>query len=285
MNGLVFEYRPTSGSAVATNSSALGVVVMATDYNAAAPNFTSKQMMESYEFSSSTVPFNSALHPVECKPLSNTQNSYYIRSGDATVTNQQLFDMGNFQLATSGMQSAYVVGELWVTYDVSLLKPRVSTNMSQNDYCHLNEAPAGSATAAHPLGTTAGYVFSSSTLTGVGASLTNPTTSINFPNPGSYYVSFNWHNGNGTMAAVATVTPGSNIKNGGQTTASILIDQSTFAASCLSADGTSSSWTGIFTVTAAGTTTANDLVITGLTSMTASKFDAMIFGLPNNLGS
>jgi len=57
MDGLCFEFRPSSGSAVSSMSSALGVVIMATNYHVLDATFATKQAMESYEYSTSTVPF------------------------------------------------------------------------------------------------------------------------------------------------------------------------------------------------------------------------------------
>lgn len=126
LRGLVFEYRPSSGSAVSSTSSALGVVVLATNYDSADPLFTSKQEMESYEFSTSTVPFAGCIHPVECARRRNVLDSLYVRTGTPPGgTDIRLYDMGNFQIASQGMQSVYVVGELWASYDCVLRKPRL----------------------------------------------------------------------------------------------------------------------------------------------------------------
>jgi len=133
--GLVFEYRPTSGSAINSSSAALGVVIMATDYNVFGGIFSTKQQMESYEFSNSCVPFDQMLHMVECKKGTNVTNKYFTR-GSTLPTSQpaQLYDMGLFQIATSGFQSSYTAGELWVTYDIVLSKPRIAIQPPSPQY-------------------------------------------------------------------------------------------------------------------------------------------------------
>lgn len=168
MLGLVFEYRPASGTAVSSASAALGVVVYATDYNVLSPNFINKQQMESYEFSCSTVPNMGMLHPVECKPASNVLETLYVRNGAIIAgADQRMYDMGSFQYATQGMQSSYLCGELWVSYHIKLKKPRLAVD-GNAEWAHLTELPAASSTTANPFGTSlTGQLRSSSNLPGV----------------------------------------------------------------------------------------------------------------------
>lgn len=168
MKGLVFEYRPSSGSAVSSTSSALGVVVMATDYDPVNDPFPNKQVMESYEFSNSTVPFNGCMHPVECARGRNVMDNLYLRKDDTELVDQdrRFYDMGNFQIATVGMQSSYVVGELWVSYDCIFKKPRLPISLSTPciKYAYVVENPEGS-TGSQILGPGGGLLIPSSTLT------------------------------------------------------------------------------------------------------------------------
>lgn len=121
--GLVFQYVPSSGM-VTASSPALGTVIMATDYDSYAADFTTKQEMESYEFAISTVPYTGAAHGVECAKGERTKTNLYTRTGTAKGSLLD-YDFGKFQIATTGCPSSYVCGELWVTYDVRLLKPRL----------------------------------------------------------------------------------------------------------------------------------------------------------------
>lgn len=122
-HGLLWEFKSTSGSAVSSTNNALGVVVMATEYNANKSAFVNKQQMEAYEFSCSGKASDSFLHPVECSPSDTPYNNFYVRTGEITG-DLRLYDVGNFQIATQGMQAASInIGELWVTYEIELLKP------------------------------------------------------------------------------------------------------------------------------------------------------------------
>lgn len=126
MRGLLFEFNSTSADALASTNTALGTVVMATQYNSAAPAFLNKAEMEQYEFSCSTKPSKSLIHPVECNPEESVMDHMFVRTDTVSVIEPQFYDLGVFQLATVGMQAANInIGELWVTYDVELFKPRI----------------------------------------------------------------------------------------------------------------------------------------------------------------
>lgn len=204
--GLVFEFRPTSGSAVSSTSSALGVVVYATNYDAASPSFTSKQQMESYEYSSSCVPFNQMIHPVECAPNRNPTCTLYTRTTTPPAgTDIRLYDLGNFQYATVGMQSAYAVGELWVSYHVALYKPRISVPLDASVLsAHIRESAATTAAAGALLGTSGGAVDPDSTLQI--SLITN--NSFTIVRPGVYSVACNWVGSTIAALPVLTVTSG-----------------------------------------------------------------------------
>lgn len=153
VQGMVFEFKTTSATAIGSTNTGLGTVVMATQYNSLAPEFTSKQQMENYEFSQSSVPSQSIIHPIECDPtqtqcggIFNTWDPVY-SSGDT-----RLYDIGKFSIATVGMQAdASVIGELWVTYKICLLKPRLTTIGDTYDFFQLDSATVSN---SQPLGNT-----------------------------------------------------------------------------------------------------------------------------------
>lgn len=124
--GMVYEFKSTSGDATGVNTS-LGSVIMATQYDPTKPIFQSKLEMEDYFFSTTCKPSSSMLHAIECKnTLSPTSGLLYTRSGSLTGTDLRWTDFGKFSIATQGMpNSGTVLGELWVSYKVKLLKPRL----------------------------------------------------------------------------------------------------------------------------------------------------------------
>jgi hypothetical protein len=111
--------------------------------------------MEAYSYCVSTVPSDNAYHPIECAPSSLALKSYFL--GEAGDTGDERFhDMGILTIATEGMQAADVkVGELWCTYEIELMKPKLSgappalvthyhttTAISANDPFGINLQPA-----------------------------------------------------------------------------------------------------------------------------------------------
>jgi hypothetical protein len=123
-NGLVFEFLTNSATAVASTNTALGTVILATQYNIDDPPFASKLSMEQYEYAVSTVPFESAIHPVECKR--DTGVLEYLYTYAAGSGDPRFSTFGNFSIATLGQQSSSNIGELWVSYDIELCKSRLT---------------------------------------------------------------------------------------------------------------------------------------------------------------
>lgn len=194
MQGTLFEFRTMSADALNSTNTALGSVIMATEYNAANPNFQSKGEMESYEFSMSEKPSESMIHPIECDPKQTPVDRLYVRPGALPAgQDQRLYDLGNFQIATTGMQGASVnIGELWVSYQVALYKPKLYQSLGlDNGYYHSTSTTG--ITNATPLGT-ANTPLPGSNL---GITITSGTT-INFPltqSPASYIVITRWQGG------------------------------------------------------------------------------------------
>lgn len=153
--GLLFEFKSLSSDAVLSSatSSALGSIVMATQYNALSPAFPDKKTMENYEFACSEKPSCTFIHPVECKPGVTPVTKLYVRSGGIPANaDQRLYDLGEFSIATVGMQAnSGVAGELWATYEVEFFKNKYNP-IELTDHLVLatvtNAAPLGLTTAA-----------------------------------------------------------------------------------------------------------------------------------------
>lgn len=140
--GVLFEYRSMSGDALTNLNTALGSVIMATNYNAAAPDFTSKVEMENTQYAQSIKPSSSVTHPIECSPRQTAvSTTLYVRPSNKELINEdiRLYDWGNFYIATTGFQGVGVnCGELWVTYQVALRKPLLLAQYGTNaGYMHV----------------------------------------------------------------------------------------------------------------------------------------------------
>lgn len=139
--GLIFEFKSTSSNALNSTNTALGVVIMTTNYDVLDKNFSTKQQAEAYEFTCSTSPAVSIIHPVECKPGRNVLDKYYvtgIESADVLNGDPRIYYQGNFQIMTQGMQATADIGELWVSYKVKLIRPKLPTPLNSNlPYTHI----------------------------------------------------------------------------------------------------------------------------------------------------
>lgn len=130
IHGAVFDFESASGDALTAGNTALGTVIMASNYNCADDNFQTRFDMENTQYTVSAKPSQSFTHIIECDPAMQTQNSLYtaingIPSGN---TSDNECNWVNFQIATVGMQAASVnIGSLYFKFDIELLQP-VSTS-------------------------------------------------------------------------------------------------------------------------------------------------------------
>jgi len=129
MKGCIFYYKATSSVSVATADPSLGQVIMAFNYDSAEPPFESKAEMLQSQYCSAGAPPQDIAHGVECAAFSNGSEVKRIRHGNPTENTGDPMntDIGRFQLAVEGTNAAASrIGELWVTYDVMLLKGKDS---------------------------------------------------------------------------------------------------------------------------------------------------------------
>lgn len=134
--GLIFEYKSTSGESLSSTNTALGSVILSTQYDPYNPAFTSKLAQENYEFAQSIKPSESTIHAVECKNDLNQIDILQTRTLNVPAgADLRLFDAGVFQISTVGCQGASVnLGELWVSYQVRFLKPKLGGAVIASDY-------------------------------------------------------------------------------------------------------------------------------------------------------
>lgn len=125
--GVVFQFRSTSANALNSTNTALGSVMMCTQYNVLDDIFSSKGEMLNYEFSTSGKPADSNLHMIECARSVTPVDILYTLTGlIPTGADPRLYSLGKFSIATTGFQAADVnIGELHITYQVRLIKPKL----------------------------------------------------------------------------------------------------------------------------------------------------------------
>lgn len=134
MHGMIFYFNSTSATALNSTNTALGTIMMATNYDVREPNFTSKFEIENTFFSSSSKPSEDLMHAIECSPKERPTDVLYVDNTGEGADEPQLYNLGNFQVATVGSQATATIGELWVTYDIELMKPRPSSGVVYTVY-------------------------------------------------------------------------------------------------------------------------------------------------------
>lgn len=137
--GCVFYYKSTSSDSA--NTLPMGTVIMATNYDSSDATFANKQQMQQSEYSCSMKPSEDHIHPLECAPNLTAQNILYLRTTPVSnVYDLRQTDLGNFGIATAGLPAGTTgtIGELWVSYNVALIKPKFNSSASPTDIYSLN---------------------------------------------------------------------------------------------------------------------------------------------------
>jgi hypothetical protein len=130
IKGAVFHYVPSSGMAISGTNSALGNVMIQTSYRSGDTPPYSKQSMLNEYWANECLPSEPMVHPIECDPRENPFSIHYVRSGGVPDANLLMYDLGVTYVCTQGMQAVNAVGDLWVTYEIELKKPIVSSTVT-----------------------------------------------------------------------------------------------------------------------------------------------------------
>lgn len=139
LKGCVIEYIPTSGMIGA--NPALGSVIITSNPNLTEPPYDNKMEMESSQYCVTTVPYKAMIHPIECDPSFQLNRNKLIRS--TTVSDDiHFYDWCNIQIATQGQPtgSTYTLGEIWISYNVELKRPKATFETSASCYWSTNQA-------------------------------------------------------------------------------------------------------------------------------------------------
>lgn len=131
--GLVAEF--VSEGSEYTNSAGLGYVAMAVQYDSVDPKFNNKRDMLNSQFANAAKPSKSFQAWVECKRESGQPlNQLYVRSGEVPVgADKRMYDLGRLTVAVGGNTvSDVIIGELWLTYDISFFLPVGTERMAPN---------------------------------------------------------------------------------------------------------------------------------------------------------
>jgi hypothetical protein len=259
---------------VGSASPALGVVLIASQYDLYEKAFQSKQQMDSHEFSSSIVPNEKVLHPIECKPGTSTTDVLLVRHGSVVESTLQLYDLVKTTVAAEGQPSSYTCGELWVSYDITFLKPRVETSGAVEGFAKLSNAVDAECTAVAPCGATAGLeivqtsgaLFNGVTL----SSNVEPNNVISITARGRFIISCSW-------SSVGAITADPVIAFTGFTAANFYLNNTTSSVAVYKAVRAG---LDICLDTIDGATTGT-IEFVSVTGMTTGNIDVLIFKIPS----
>lgn len=200
VEGMIFEFKSTSADALNSTNTALGTVMLATEYDASRPNFVNQQQMLNHEFASANRQLASVFHAIECKKSLTPIGELWVRTGAVPAgDDERLYDYANFQIATVGSQSSSAVniGQLWVTYQIRFLKPQLLSGLGLQLLTDHFQSASSVSTSAY-FGSPAPAAQSGSNL-----GCTLDTANIYFPpnlSEGTYLIAVNWI---GTAASVS----------------------------------------------------------------------------------
>jgi len=133
IDGLVMYVRSTSSVAISNTSDlGLGTLLGAFQYNVYDEPPQSKVEMLQLSGSLSGKPSEDHMYPLECAPGKGVMTNRLVRH---TGVNDDLakYDHATFNLATVGFPGEYALGELWISYNVLLMAPKVEDALQ---FCH-----------------------------------------------------------------------------------------------------------------------------------------------------
>lgn len=120
---LSFEYETYSSTATA------GTVVLAVDYDASDASPSNKVELLAFHNAVRSAAWQESSFKCDVNDLKKFGVQRYIRTG-ALSSNLDIktYDVGNIVIGTQGMSGSSAVGELYVTYDVDLMTPQLSSS-------------------------------------------------------------------------------------------------------------------------------------------------------------
>jgi len=148
LNGCIVEFVTSSGNATGANT-ALGNLMISSQYDTIQPPFSSKVQMLNEIFSSTTVPSSNQIHPIECARNQSSVAIQYVRTGvQPANTDIRMYDLATTYIGFEGGQTAnngQVVGSIYINYDVLLYKPSLPSSLDSSPTLRWTFTETGSA--------------------------------------------------------------------------------------------------------------------------------------------
>jgi len=183
---LMFTFRSTTTDIGSSTSGQCGTVIMATNYNAAAPSFADKVSMMEYDSAMSCKATESMRHGVECDPakLSGSEGKYVRNNPVVVAQDLKTYDHALFQIGVANAPTAYInqsLGELWVSYTVELRKPKFYSAKGLGISQDLFVSGTGTETTSLWLGSQAGLLRAQQNNIGTRVTIDPNLITLTFP--------------------------------------------------------------------------------------------------------
>lgn len=188
IRGMILEFKSLSLEFAAVPYN--GFIAIGTQYDVLESPYTGKLELDNSEYACSGPPFKSLMHPIECERSQTFNTELFVRNGNVPPNaDLRLYDWGKTTIAVGSQTSNAVIGELWVTYEIDLFKPKLASQIGFA--ANSAQATTNGCSAANPLGT--GFVAN---WTGtMPMSISTSGTVLKFgplTTAGQYYVTFFW---------------------------------------------------------------------------------------------
>nr|WEU70949.1 MAG: coat protein [Hangzhou narna-like virus 2] len=196
-HSLKFEFQTTSAT------TAIGSLILAVDFDAADNPPSSKTEMLSYEGAVRTAPWESVTYTCSMADLRKFGVNRYVRSGVlAPNLDIKTYDVGNLFIGAQGMQTAAIVGELYVHYDVTLQTPQFAADIANQ----FSSKVLATGNLSNPL--------TGATITGSLPIRLRDGNSIWFDRAGEYILEFEFNGTDVNTEDIFTIGVGSTVANG-----------------------------------------------------------------------
>jgi len=141
--GAVIEYKPLA-SFTTGSSAGMGSVSISVQYDVYEPEPTTKSMINNTMFAVSGRPCDALMCPIECDPTQTPNQPLYI-GPPIGAPDDHFYSFARVNVFTQGAATVYGgAGELWITYDILLLKPVMLRPGHQQTLYHIPLNPTAS---------------------------------------------------------------------------------------------------------------------------------------------
>lgn len=136
--GIIFEFVTTTTDS--TTNSAIGSVIMASEYDVSDAVYTSKQDMLNSAYSNESKMSNDCIHGLECDPGELSRKIFFCRKTGASVLAGDIrdYDMCRFSFATQGgnLPAGTIIGSLYVHYVFAFYKEQLYGGVRSRQMFH-----------------------------------------------------------------------------------------------------------------------------------------------------